>query len=95
MGGFTPDNSNVCDYITMASTGDATDFGDLSTTRRNSAGFSNTTRGVVAGGIDSGHSNLIEYITIASTGNVTDFGDVASVGYAYFSGSDTHGGLQG
>ena len=38
--------------------------------------------------------NTMEYITIASTGNTTDFGDVASIGYAYFSGSDSHGGLQ-
>ena len=95
MGGFTSDNTNVCDYITMASAGNATDFGDTSAARRNPAGFSNPTRGIIAGGMEPAKVNTMEYITIASTGNTTDFGDVASIGYAYFSGSDSHGGLQG
>ena len=50
---------------------------------------------ILAGGFGTpAHVDVIEYITIASTGNTTDFGDVASIGYSYFSGSDSHGGLQ-
>ena len=37
--------------------------------------------------------NTIDYITIASTGDAADFGDMVSIGYDWFSGSDTHGGL--
>jgi len=33
--------SNVIDYITIASTGNATDFGDLTNTAYNNAGLSN------------------------------------------------------
>ena len=29
MGGYTGSNSNVIDYVTIASTGNATDFGDM------------------------------------------------------------------
>ena len=70
---------NVIDYITIASTGNATDFGDLTVARRNfgGSGCSNGTRGVFAGGTQSGDNNTIDYITIASTGNATDFGDLS------------------
>ena len=69
--------SNVLDYITFSSEGNATDFGDLSNSREQFGSCGNTTRGVFAGGAyPSGQSNVIDYITIASTGNVTDFGDL-------------------
>jgi hypothetical protein len=66
--------SNVMDYITIATTGNATDFGDLTVATYSLAGCSSTTRGVFGGG--NGYSNVIEYITIATTGNATDFGDL-------------------
>jgi len=65
-------SQNVIQYITIASTGNASDFGDLLSTREWLTGTSSSVRGVFAG---SG-SNVIEYITIASTGNATDFGDL-------------------
>ena len=41
-GGYaSSSDSNVIDYVTIASTGDATDFGDLVNGRRGSAGYSN------------------------------------------------------
>ena len=72
----SPNNSNVIDFITIASTGNATDFGDL-TQRRGSldCGFGNSTRGIFAGGYAPGDVNTIDFITIATTGNATDFGD--------------------
>ena len=60
-------------YITIASTGDATDFGDIVTGRENLGALSNGSRGVFGGGE---YNLTIEYITIASTGNTTDFGDL-------------------
>jgi len=65
--------TNRIDYITMASTGNATYFGDLLAAKYNMAGASSPTRGLMAGGNTSG--DVIQYITIASTGNATDFGD--------------------
>ncbi len=70
---------NVIDYITIASTGNATDFGDLTVARRNlgGSGCSNGTRGVFGGGTQSGDNDTIDYITIANTGNATDFGNLS------------------
>ena len=65
--------TNRIDYITIASTGNSTDFGDLLTNKYYMAGASSPTRGLFAGGNSS--QNVIQYITIASTGNATDFGD--------------------
>ena len=69
---------NNINYLTIASTGNALDFGDISVARIPSGGGSSPTRGIFMGGDVTGgtNSNVIEYITIASTGNGTDFGDM-------------------
>ena len=73
---------NVIDFVTIASTGDATDFGDLENKAYNVSGMSTRTRGVAACG-QKGPSfaavNTIEYVTIASTGDANDFGDLSTV----------------
>ena len=68
---------NIIDYVTIASTGNATDFGDLTLSGKNGAACSNSTRAVFAYGRDGTgvNNNTISYVTIASTGNATDFGD--------------------
>ena len=67
---------NTLDYITMASGGDAVDFGDQSTGRRMQASVNSSTRGVWAGGYSPfDGTNLIDYVTISSTGDAVDFGD--------------------
>jgi len=68
--------TNILDYVTIASTGNAIDFGNLTAIRDGVGAASSSTRGVFAGGAPS--SNIIEYITIASAGNATDFGDLSS-----------------
>ena len=70
----TTDNS--IQFVTIASTGDTTDFGDLTVGRRHVGGFSSPTRGVYGAGASPGHTNVMDYITIASTGDATDFGDM-------------------
>jgi hypothetical protein len=72
---------NTIDYITIATTGNATDFGDLTSQRYLGGGLSSPTRGINAGGgqITVGAVNTIDYITIATTGNATDFGDLTSI----------------
>jgi hypothetical protein len=71
---------NVLDYVTIASTGNATDFGDIAQGVYQGTSCSNSTRGLFAGGGIFGGSvtNVISYITIASTGNSTDFGDLSA-----------------
>lgn len=76
------DTTNVIEYISIASTGNATDFGDLSVARRALAACASSTRGVFAGGKNFNSSvpyNVIDYVTIATTGNATDFGDLLAV----------------
>jgi len=76
---------NNIDYITIATTGNGADFGDLTQGRSYLASFSSSTRGIWAGGagnIGSPYmSNVIDYVTIATAGNATDFGDSADVAY--------------
>jgi len=68
--------SDMIQYVTINSTGNATDFGNLTNTIITGGACSNSTneRGVVAGG--SGNTNVIQYFTINSTGNAADFGDL-------------------
>ena len=67
---------NVMDYITIATTGNAQDFGDSIIEGNYGAGASSSTRGLSAGGDAGGLQNLIQYITISSTGDAKDFGDL-------------------
>ena len=86
---------NTIDYITMATLGNAQDFGDLSYSANGVMGCSSLTRGIFAGGKDTSPANVntIDYITIASTGNAQDFGDMRGT-YAFGSAlSDCHGGI--
>ena len=76
-GGYNPTLFNIIEYITIASTGDAVDFGDdLSATKGFVTSASSSTRGLTAGGYAPGYVNVIDYYTISSTGNAFDFGDL-------------------
>jgi len=85
MGGYGPaptaTDINSIDYITIASTGNAQDFGDMLAAAFGSlqAGCSSSTRGISAGSYAPGNTNTIQYLTIASTGNAQDFGDLTQV----------------
>ena len=72
--------TNITDFVTIATAGNATDFGDLNTANEQSAPNADTTRVVIAGGtINGGNSvNNIDFFTIATTGNATDFGDMTT-----------------
>ena len=74
-GGYAPSHNATIQYITISTTGNATDFGDLTSARGTVAGNSSFTRFVVGGGTP-GASTVIEYVTMASTGNAADFGDL-------------------
>ena len=72
--------TNLIEYITIASLGNSTNFGNLlSNERAWAAACSSPTRGVVGGGRIASNTliNSMEYITIASNGNALDFGDLS------------------
>ena len=86
--------SNVIDYIDIATTGNATDFGDLTLSRGFLGASSSLIRGVFSGGYASANpNNTMDYVTIASTGNATDFGDLTVARYVGATFSNCHGGL--
>ena len=74
------DVTNVIEFVTIQSKGNAIEFGQTSY----SNGFaghagSNETRGILAGYyLAPSNYNTIEFLTIATTGNTTDFGDLTS-----------------
>ena len=81
MGGRDPSNNylNEIEYITMSSTGDALNFGDLSDHGHYAIVGSSSIRGVAIGRYDGSNVvNVIDYVTIASTGDAKDFGDAVS-----------------
>ena len=59
----------------MHQTGNAVDFGNLSTVRYSVAGLSSPVRACFGGGANP-NVNTIDYVTIATTGNAQDFGDL-------------------
>ena len=83
---------NIIEYVTISTKGNATDFGNLSSTRNYVGTTSNDTndRAVFASGIPN--TNVIEYVTISSPGNVTDFGDL-SAATQYMSGAACSSGI--
>ena len=85
---------DTIEYVTIASTGNAQDFGDLTGNNNYASGTSNSTRGIFNQGTSPVYLNTIQYVTITSTGNAQDFGDAINASFTYNnSGSDSHGGL--
>lgn len=86
---------NIIEYVTIASTGNAIDFGDLNLTQQFSNGCSSNTRGLFGGGATNSVNNVIDYVTIASTGNAIDFGDLTVRRYAAGACSNSIRGVWG
>ena len=79
-GGGTPGITNVIQYVTIATTGNFIDFGDLTLARGNLLSCGNATRGFwIAGGANS---DRIDFVTTTSLGNAQDFGDTVN-GFIY------------
>ena len=80
--------SDVMDYVTIATTGNAVDYGDMSNGQSGNQCSASPTRGVIMGGsaphnLSNGASalstNVIQFLTIATTGNTQDFGDCITI----------------
>ena len=88
--------SNLIHYVTIATTGDATYFGDLKQGRAYSlGGISNGTRGVIGGGsgADPTVKTSLDYVTIQTTGNATHFGEMTAKRQAGTGMSNTTRGI--
>ena len=96
----SPNFMNIIDFITIASTGNAQDFGD-SFLGGFGCGGASPTRGVAGGGYfanaptgeTGGFTNIIDFIEIATTGNSKDFGDLTNTVRHIKGESNGHGGL--
>ena len=75
-GGETP-RLNVIDKIEIATTGNATDFGDLIETATNIGGAGNDIRGVFFAGETPSLVNTIQFVVMSSQGGSNDFGDMS------------------
>ena len=91
----------VIDYVTIATTGNATDFGNLLDGRsQGPAAVCDGTLGLFAGGYNSSfgsyYTNQIDYVTVATPGNATDFGDLVNeISRLSATGDDTRGLIAG
>ena len=84
-GGGSPTSSsnagiNVIEYVTIAGSGTAQDFGDLATKNTGAESCASSVRGIFCIGNSASVSpnatvNTIEYITISTLGTSQDFGD--------------------
>ena len=78
MGGQAPGDIDIIEFVTIPTQGNATDFGNLSVTRTQSAGLGSRVRGFCTGGMVSPgtYKNEIDFVTFSSTGDATDFGNL-------------------
>jgi hypothetical protein len=82
-GGYNPSPTktatNVIQYVTISTTGNTQDFGDLTRVCDSGSAVGSSTRAVF-GSFSSPVQNNIDFITIASTGDAQDFGDMIGSG---------------
>ena len=79
-GGYGPNYTDNIEFVTIATTGNTVDFGDLlaESVGNGKGGAASSTRGIIAGGYGPSSplaTNTIQFIEIATTGNALDFGD--------------------
>ena len=89
---------NQVDFITLASEGNSTNFGELTIARSYTGGVSNNVRGIFGGGFfgpSTTRYNIIDFVLISSQGNGQDFGDLVETRTAAGTVCDSHGGLGG
>ena len=80
-GGYTPSQTNVVDYITIETLGNAIDFGDMSDVNMSKGSTASRTRAIWAGGNSEPASNVdkIHHVTIASKGDTTEVASILTV----------------
>ena len=78
LGGQPTNYTNTLDRVTIASTGNATNFADSAEKRGQGASCASATRGVNAAGVNAGVTlNSIDFFTMSSQADGLDFGDIS------------------
>jgi hypothetical protein len=72
---------NIIDFVTISTTGDASDFGDLTISPFGGSTVWNATRGLHLGGYTPGDVKNCSYINIASAGNAVEFGELVTASH--------------
>ena len=94
-GRVSPSNQTTIDFVEIATTGNATDFGNMSIKCGHAGAVSSSTRGVVhvTNTPSATYASTLEYITISSGGGSNDFGDrtVGSIMTKHVAGNNTRG----
>ena len=77
-GGYNPGGNNTIEFIEIATTGNATDFGDMKKNSANAAAFGSSTKGIFCGGYfaPSANTDTIQFVTFSSRGGANEFGDL-------------------
>ena len=89
-GGVDPNYNATMDYIEIATTGNASDWGDLTVAAQpRDTGSTSSTRGVFPLGNSDTEINTINYVTISSGGGAQDFGDMTAP-LSYFGGASNN-----
>ena len=85
------------DMISIPTTGNSTEFGDMNTIVFREGNASSPTRGLILGGMTGSpwpSRNEIQSMSFATVGGSVDFGDLTTNKYEMGSCSNGHGGLQ-
>ena len=75
-GGETPTDLSTIDFITIETSGNATDFGELTAASLDGAGTGSFTRAIFGGFRTPSVTDTIEYTQFDTTGNCADFGNL-------------------
>ena len=96
-GGWYESNTrtNNIDYFNIASTGNASEFGDWTVAGMTRGCCSGDGRGVASGGGTNQAINIIDYITLGSLGNATDLGNLVTARDGGAAVSDGERGVYG
>jgi hypothetical protein len=78
-GGENPAATNTITILYNSTTGDAKDFGDLTSARRGAGSSSSSTRCDFWWRQHWINKDIIDYVTIASLGDAIDFGDLTAI----------------
>ena len=92
-GGATPSNSDVIDevYNNMATSGNATDYGDLTDQTIFNIWCCIKSSWCFDGGFLLLFTDIIDFVTISSTGSATDFGNLSQIHGGAGCGNSTRG----
>ena len=92
MGGYNP-TTDAVEFITVSTTGNSTDTGNLSSARFTGAALASRTRALYFGGEQAPGTqiNTIDLFTISSLADAIDFGDVSGGSLAHGSASVCNG----